>query len=317
MEREDFCMGVIVVVGSINSDMVVGTARIPRPGETVLGESFNVYPGGKGANQAVAVAKLNYPCHLIGKLGKDSLGVDLRTQLVKSGVETAAVQATDGPSGVALITTESSGENSIVVVPGANAKVSPADLEANRQLILSASMVLVQLETPLDAVTHLAEMTFAAGVPLMLDPAPAQPLAAELLRHTTWITPNSTEAATLLGIDAADGSQENARARAEALLARGTRGVVLKMGEHGVYIATADGLRVQVPAFVVKAVDTTAAGDAFNAGFAVALSEGRDPADAARFASAVAGISVTRNGAQPSLPTRDEVEAFLLAHPAT
>jgi ribokinase len=308
-------MGVIVVVGSINSDMVVGTARIPRPGETVLGNTFNIYPGGKGANQAVAVAKLKYSCHLIGKLGKDSLGADLREQLVTSGVETTAVQATDGPSGVALITTEFSGENSIVVVPGANAKVSPADIDANRALILSASMVLVQLETPLDTVAHLAEVTFAAGVPLMLDPAPAQPLSDELLQRAAWITPNSTEAATLLHLDAGD-SLESAQSRAERLLARGARGVVLKMGEQGVYLATADGLRVHVPAFAVMAVDTTAAGDAFNAGFAVALSEGRDPAAAARFASAVAGISVTRHGAQPSLPTRDEVEAFLQAHPA-
>jgi ribokinase len=307
-------MGVIVVVGSINSDMVVGTARIPRPGETVLGESFNIYPGGKGANQAVAVAKLNYPCHLIGKLGKDSLGSDLREQLVKSGVDTAAVETTDGPSGVALITTESSGENSIVVVPGANAKVSPADIDANRELILSASMALVQLETPLDTVAHLAAVAFAAGVPLMLDPAPAQPLRDELLQHAAWVTPNSTEAATLLGLDAGDDSMEKAQSRAEALLDRGARGVVLKMGEQGVYLATADGLRVQVPAFALKAVDTTAAGDSFNAGFAVALSEGRDPEAAARFASAVAGISVTRHGAQPSLPSRDEVEAFLLAH---
>jgi ribokinase len=295
--------------------MVVGTARIPKPGETVLGDSFNVYPGGKGANQAVAVAKLGHPCSMIGKLGKDSLGSDLREQLVKSSVHTAAVDNTDGPSGVALITTEASGENSIVVVPGANAKVLPADIDANRELILSASMVLVQLETPLETVVHLADVAFAAGVPLMLDPAPARPLPDELLQHAAWVTPNTTEAATLLGL-AADDSLENAQSRAEALLARGPRGVVLKMGENGVYLATAEGLRVHVPAFAVKAVDTTAAGDSFNAGFAVALSEGLDPAAAARFASAVAGISVTRHGAQPSLPTRDEVEAFLQAHPA-
>ena len=306
-------MGVIVVVGSINSDMVVGTARIPQPGETVLGDSFNVYPGGKGANQAVAVAKLNHPCHMIGKLGEDSLGSDLREQLVKADVNAAAVENTGGPSGVALITTEASGENSIVVVPGANAKVLPADIDANRELILSASMVLVQLETPLETVVHLAEVALAAGVPLMLDPAPARTLPDALLRHITWLTPNTTEAATLLGL-APDDSLENAQSRAEALLARGPKGVVLKMGENGVYVSTADGLRVHVPAFAVKAVDTTAAGDSFNAGFAVALSEGLDPAAAARFASAVAGISVTRHGAQPSLPTRDEVDAFLQAH---
>jgi len=306
-------MGVIVVVGSINSDMVVGTVRIPKPGETVLGESFNVYPGGKGANQAVAVAKLGYSCCMIGKLGRDSFGSDLREQLVKSGVNAAAVESTDGPSGVALITTEASGENSIVVVPGANAKVLPADIDANRALILSASMVLVQLETPIETVVHLADVAFAAGVPLMLDPAPAQALPDGLLRYTAWLTPNTTEAATLLGL-AADDSIENAQSRAEALLGRGPRGVVLKMGEQGVYVATADGLRVHVPAFAVKAVDSTAAGDSFNAGFAVGLSEGLDPAAAARFASAVAGISVTRHGAQPSLPNRDEVEAFLREH---
>lgn len=309
-------MGVIVVVGSINSDMVVGTTRIPRPGETVLGETFHVYPGGKGANQAVAVAKLGYACSMIGKLGKDSLGADLREQLVKSGVDASAVEETDGPSGVALIATEASGDNSIVVVPGANAKLLPADIDARRQLIHSASMVLVQLETPIETVVHLAEVAFAAGVPLMLDPAPAQPLPDALLRRAAWVTPNTTEAATLLGL-AADDSSQNPQSRAEALLACGPRGVVLKMGEKGVYLATAEGLRAHLPAFPVKAVDTTAAGDSFNAGFAVALSEGLAPAAAARFASAVAAISVTRHGAQPSLPTRAEVEAFLRAHPAS
>ncbi|AXC14264.1 Ribokinase [Acidisarcina polymorpha] len=301
-----------MVVGSINSDLVVGAERIPRPGETILGDSFAVFPGGKGANQAVAVAKLGYPCSMIGKLGRDSFGADLRSRLVEAGVDAAAVGEAEGPSGVALITREASGENSIVVVSGANALVSPSDIDAHRELILSAALVLVQLETPLDAVGALGEIAFRGGVPLMLDPAPAQSLPRELLKQLAWITPNTTEAEILLGASIDGFSLERARSRAEALLERGIRGVVLKMGEDGVYLATAGGIRAHVPAFAVKACDTTAAGDAFNGGFGVALSEGLEPVAAARFASAVAAISVTRQGAQPSMPTRAEVDAFLL-----
>lgn len=304
-------MALIVVVGSINSDLVVSAPRIPQPGETILGDGFAVYPGGKGANQAVAVAKLGHACSMIGKLGRDGFGADLRSQLIDAGVDTAAVGDEDGPSGVALIATGAGGENSIVVVSGANALVSPADLDAHRALILRATIILVQLEIPLETVVHLAEVASESGVPLMLDPAPAQPLSAELLRRIAWITPNATEASTLLEGEVQIDDPETAQSMAEVLLDRGLRGVVLKMGGHGAYLATAEGLRAHVPAFKVKAVDTTAAGDAFNGGFAVALARGMEPVAAAKFASAVAAISVTRKGAQPSMPTLREVEDFL------
>jgi len=306
-------MSLIVVVGSINSDLVVSAPHIPQPGETILGNRFAAYPGGKGANQAVAVAKLDYPCSLIGMLGRDGFGAHLRSHLDEDGVDAAAVGETDGPSGVALITTGASGENSIVVVPGANALLSPGDLDANRSLILRATMILVQLEIPLETVVHLAEMASENNIPLMLDPSPAPSLPNELLRNVTWITPNATEAAILLGNDSRMDDPEAAPSAAESLLARGPRGVVFKMGEHGAYVATADGLRTHVPAFKVKAVDTTAAGDAFNGGFAAGLVRGMEPVAAAKFASAVAAISVTRKGAQPSMPTLQEVEDFLRA----
>jgi len=304
-------MGLIVVVGSINSDMVVSAPRIPQPGETILGYNFAVYPGGKGANQAVAVARLGHPCSIVGKLGRDGFGADLRAQLVKAGVDTAAVGEADGPSGVALITTGADGENSIVVVPGANALLTPADIDACRDLIRSAAIVLVQLETPLETVARVAEVAGENNVPVMLDPAPAQPLTDDLLRRLAWITPNSTETGIILGAGAVADDPKNAPGLAEALLARGPRGVVLKMGSHGAYLATSDGLRTHIPAFKVAVVDTTAAGDAFNGGFAVGLARGMKLSEAARFASAVAAISVTRKGAQPSMPTLSEVEDFL------
>jgi len=160
-------MALIAVVGSINSDLVVSAPRIPQPGETILGDGFSVYPGGKGANQAVAVAKLDHPCSLIGKLGRDAFGADLRSQLIDAGVDTAAVGEAHGPSGVALITTGSGGENSIVVVPGANALLSPADIDVNRGLICRAAIILAQLEIPLETVVHLAEIASEKNIPLM------------------------------------------------------------------------------------------------------------------------------------------------------
>jgi ribokinase len=303
----------IVVVGSINSDLVVSAAHIPQPGETILGSGFAVYPGGKGANQAVGVARLGHPCSLIGRLGRDSFGNQLRSQLIAAGVDTAAVGDVDGPSGVALITTAASRENSIVVVAGANALLSPADIDAQRDLIRGAAMVLLQLEIPIAAVIRVAEIAFESHVPVMLDPAPAQALPEALLRRVAWLTPNATETAVLLETSTSPETPEDAQSMAEDLLARGPAGVVLKLGHRGAYLATAGGIRAHVPAFKVDAIDTTAAGDAFNAGFSTALVRGMDPVAAARFASAVAAISVTRRGAQPSMPAQREVEDFLRA----
>lgn len=299
----------IVVVGSINQDLVVAAPHIPGAGETIIGTDFQVHPGGKGANQAVAVARLGYPVHMIGRLGDDAVGAQMRAHLQQSGVGTEAIGTSEGASGVALIVVSAKGENSIVVAPGANAKLTPQDIEANLALIKHAGIVLAQLETPLDTVEALALICARADVPLMLDPAPAQQLPASVLKSVAWITPNETEAAFYAHANAADVSAPAAIAR--ALFASGCRGVVLKLGSRGAYLANAEGKTEQVPAFAVHAIDSTAAGDAFNGAFAVGLMLGKSPRESAVFAAAVAAISVTRRGAQPSMPTMSEVETFM------
>jgi ribokinase len=295
----------LLVVGSINIDLVACANRLPAPGETILGSSFDVFNGGKGANQAVAIAKLGVPVDMIASLGTDLFTERLLSGLKAAGVDTHAVQMAAGPCGVAHISRADNGENSIIVVSGANRLVSPDYIDTHLDTVQQASMILVQLETPLETVLRLAEQAWEAKTPLMLDPAPARPLPEVLLKRTSWLTPNETEAQILLGvnIDPADA--------AEKLLAMGVRNVVLKLGSQGVFLAGRDCPTQQVPAFPVKAVDTTAAGDCFNAAFAVALTRGQAPAVAARYAAAAAAISVTRAGAQPSLPTASEVDAFL------
>jgi ribokinase len=296
----------LLVVGSINIDLVACANRLPASGETILGRSFDVFNGGKGANQAVAIAKLGAPVDMIGSLGTDLFTERLLSGLKAAGVDTHAVQMVAGPSGVAHISRADNGENSIIVVPGANRAVSATYIDAHVESVQQAAMILVQLETPMEAVIRLAELAGWAEVPLMLDPAPAVPLPEILLSRTTWLTPNETEAQVLLGLVNID-----APAAAEMLLAMGARNVALKLGSQGVFLAGRDCAAQWVPAFKVNAVDTTAAGDCFNAAFAVALTRGKLPAVAARYAVAAAAISVTRAGAQPSLPSSSEVEAFL------
>lgn len=296
----------LLVVGSINIDLVACADRLPAPGETILGSTFDVFNGGKGANQAVAVAKLGAPVEMIAALGTDLFTERLLSGLKAAGVDTHAVQMAAGPCGVAHISRADNGENSIIVISGANRLVSAAYIDAHVEAVQRASMILVQLETPLESVIRLAERAWEAKIPLMLDPAPARPLPEALLSRTTWLTPNETEAQILLGrvnIDSA--------AAAEKLLAMGVRNVALKLGSEGVFLAGLDCPAQRVPAFPVKAVDTTAAGDCFNAAFAVALTRGKPPVEAARYGAAAAAISVTRAGAQPSLPSAAEVEAFL------
>jgi ribokinase len=265
-----------------------------------------VYNGGKGANQAVAIAKLGAPVEMIACLGTDLFTERLLSGLKTAGVDTHAVQIVAGPCGVAHISRAANGENSIIVISGANRLVSAASIDAHVDAVRRASMILVQLETPLEAVMRLAEQASEAKTPLMLDPAPARPLPHLLLSRTTWLTPNETEAQTLLGRFNLEPSEA-----AEKLLAMGVRNVALKLGSQGVFLAGRDCPAQRVPAFTVNAVDTTAAGDCFNAAFAVALARGKPPAEAARYGAAAAAISVTRAGAQPSLPTSAEVEAFL------
>ncbi len=301
----------IVVVGSINTDLVAVAERIPAVGETVFGNDFQIHPGGKGANQAVAVARLGYPVEMIGRLGDDVFGVQLRQHLESAGVGTKGVATSQGSSGVAVIVVSSKGENSIVVTPGANSKVTPQDLDANIQTLRRAGVVLAQLEIPLETVEYLATICARENIELILDPAPARDLPASIFKHIAWFTPNQTEAAFFIGDEHAHFNRRLSEQMAEEILRLGCNGVVLKMGSDGVYLATASGLSKFVPAFSVKAIDTTAAGDGFNGGFATGLMLGKSPVESAIFAAAVAGISVTRVGAQPSMPTMAEVSAFI------
>jgi ribokinase len=305
----------IVVVGSINLDLVVGTDRIPEVGETVIGHRFNTFYGGKGANQAVAAAKLGYPVAMVGNVGSDAFGTQLRKGLETAGVDTTCVTTVEGASGVALITTSAGGENNIVVVPGANEELTPKRLEQSASILERAGFLLAQLEIPLETIESLAQFAVRHDIPLMLDPAPARVLSQTLLRRLTWITPNETETEKLLRTKLGHGEpscdESGCEAAAESLLDSGIRNVVLKLGQRGCLVAQGHLAKVRVPAFSVNAVDTTAAGDAFNAGFAVGLMRGFTVERGAVFASAVAAISVTRSGAQPSMPTLAEVEAFL------
>lgn len=298
----------IIVVGSINTDLVTMTKKMPAVGETVTASDFAIHPGGKGANQAVAVARLGYPVRLIGRVGNDTFGVELKTQLYSAGVDISGVATSEGVSGVATIIVSEGGDNSILVAPGANHRVTPEDLDANVAILRSAGMVLAQLEIPVETVEYLARICARENVPLILDPAPARELPRSLLQNVAWFTPNQTEAAFYLG-GAYD--RPTAAETAQVLRSLGCRGVVLKMGSNGTYLSSPEAAGILVPAYSVKALDTTAAGDAFNGGFATALMLGRSPVDSAAFAAAVAAISVTRSGAQPSMPVMPEVAEFI------
>ena len=298
----------ILVVGSINMDLVTSAERIPLAGETVTGRNFQTHPGGKGANQAVAVARLGHPVSMIGCVGSDQLGAQLLESLTSAGVDTAGVRQVAGSSGVAVILVSPQGENCIVVTPGANAQLMPGDLDEHQEQIRQAGAVLAQLEIPLETVERLTELCHREGVPLILDPAPARTLAPELIRLATWFTPNEREAAFY--ISASHAKADSIRT-IQSLQALGAQNILLKRGERGFHIATSDGVVEAGGAFKVHAVDTTAAGDAFNGAFAVALCRGGSPLESARFASAAAALSVTRHGAQPSMPNLDEVEQLL------
>jgi ribokinase len=301
----------VVVVGSINIDLVSTTERIPAIGETISGKDFQIHPGGKGANQAVAVARLGYPVRMIGRLGNDAFGKQLRSNLESAGVDVAGVMTSEGTSGVAVILVNDKGENSIVITAGANALLTPQDLDANIDIIRSAGLVLTQLETPLETVEYLAHLCACEGVPLILDPAPARELKADFLGKVAWFTPNETEARFFL--DSLDDRPETVTPAliAQELMERGLQGVILKLGSRGAYISCADGEAHLIASFPVNAVDSTAAGDAFNGAFATGLMLGKSPIESARLAAAAAAISVTRAGAQPSMPGMEEVEQLL------
>jgi len=300
----------IVVVGSVTMDMVTCTPQIPRIGQTVIGSSFSTTPGGKGANQAVAAARLGYPVQFVGMVGNDVYGPQLIENLSRSGVDTTAMIATSGSSGLAPIFLAENGQNAIVVVPGANGMVDAAYVDKHVDVIRNAGMVLCQLELPIATIDHTLALCAELNVPVMLDPAPAASLHDPVWKQVAWFTPNETEAAFYLD----DGTDPEPIAA--KLLARGLRGVVLKRGAEGAYVATG-GKAGWVHSFAVDAIDTVAAGDCFNGAFAVALLEGKDPWAAARFACAASAICVTRRGAQAAMPTRADLDAFMAQHRET
>jgi ribokinase len=300
-------MGKICVVGSLNMDLVARGQRIPVVGETVLGESFNQVPGGKGANQAAAMGRLQGHVAMVGKVGQDAFGQALIQALKEAKVDTQGVTKAPTSTGIALITVQADGDNAIVVVPGANAELKPADIEAAKTIIEESEIVITQLESPLDTVTYALKLAKEQGKITILNPAPAVPLADELIQNVDYLTPNETELAILSGMPTE--SQEELQAAASAMMDKGVKVLIVTLGSKGCLVIDENGSR-QFPAFKVKAVDTTAAGDSFNGGVAVALAEGKSLEEAIGFATKVGALTVQKAGAQSSLPTRQEVDGF-------
>lgn len=296
----------VCVVGSLNMDLVVRAPRLPRVGETVTGGTFATFPGGKGANQAVAAARLGARVAMMGTVGDDAFGRQLIDGLTREAIDVAHVRVDAGAAtGVAMIGVDGEGRNMIMVASGANVRVRAADVDAARDAVIGARVLLLQLEVPLEAVLRAAAMARAAGALVCLDPAPAVPLPDALYACVDVINPNEVEAQTLTGVEIR--SIADAERAAVALQARGPRVAVVKLGDRGAFYLAPDA-RGHVPAVVTRAVDTTAAGDAFAAALGVALGEGRGVPDAVAFATRAAGIKVTRMGAQAGMPTRAEVE---------
>lgn len=300
----------IVVIGSSNTDMVVKAERMPVPGETVVGGAFVMVPGGKGANQAVAAARLGAEVTFVARVGEDVFGDTSLQNIRAMGVDTRyVVRDPEHPSGVALIIVDESGQNSIVVAPGANLQLRPEDVDAAHDAMAACDVVVLQLEAPLETVRHAIGVARSLDKLVVLNPAPSPPRDLDL-SGVDFLTPNETEACQLLGLSysARFDDLEVASQLAEQRLPNGF--VVLTVGERGAVVASMSGQR-RVPTHRVRAVDTTAAGDCFTGALATALGEGQDLQQSVRFANAAAAISVTRMGAQPSLPTRREVEDML------
>lgn len=299
-------MGKIVVIGSSNTDLVIRTPRIPSPGETLIGSDFMINAGGKGANQAVAAARMGGDVCFVACVGDDGFGAEAVRHYAGEGIDTSYIVRRNGvASGVALIAVDDAAENSIVVAPGANALLSPADIDAVESEIAAADYLLVQLEIPMETVARATELAVRHGVRVILNPAPAAPIADEVLARLDLITPNRSETELLTGLKVENVG--DAVAAAAWFRGRGVRRVAVTMGSAGALVADERGEEF-VPAYRVEAVDTTAAGDVFNGALAVALSEGRELGAAARFAAA-SSIACTRIGAQRSIPQRREVDS--------
>lgn len=298
----------ILVIGSLNIDLVTRVPHLPQPGETIASRKFQKNPGGKGANQAVAAAKLGANVTMIGKVGTDEHGELLINSLRSAGVSTAGIRR-EGTTGMAFISVSDEGENHIVLVAGANNAVRRSDISAMRGLIEESDMIVMQLEIPLEVVAYALELAVGLGKNVILNPAPARDLPAEMLRHVYVLIPNETELEILSGMPTST-KQEIVDA-ARHLNSLGTQRVIVTMGDRGSYLIS-ETLHTHIPAYPVRAVDTTAAGDAYVAAFAVGKTQGMSDVEAAKFASKAAAITVTREGAQPSLPTRDDVQRYPL-----
>lgn len=300
----------IVVVGSINMDLVVRLARLPRPGETIIGREALEIPGGKGANQAVAAARLEADVSMIARVGDDAFGQRLRTGLQQEGVDVSRVIVTpDCASGLAIVAVEDSGENAITVLPGANGRLTTHDVRDASDLIRDADVLLLQLEVPLETVLAAIELADQHGTLVILDPAPAPESFPLNLLSVAVACPNETEATALTGIPIT--TLEDAARAARRLRELGTRHAVITLGRQGALICGPDDRCETIPSFAITAVDTTAAGDAFAAALGVSLARGKTISDAVKFACAAGALAATRAGAQPAMPTAAEVTRFL------
>ena len=297
----------ILVIGSSNTDMTVKAEKLPLPGETVLGGTFCMGHGGKGANQAIAAKRLGGDVSFACKVGKDSFGTMSIEKYRSENVDISNVMYSDCPSGVALITVDGNAENSIVVASGANADISVEDIRNMAPVIASSSILLMQLEIPLETVNYVADQAWQKGKKVILNPAPAHRLSPDLFRHLYLITPNETEAEMISGVKITD--ESSAQEAARVLSEMGVENVIITLGSKGALVYC-NGESEIIPACEVEAIDTTAAGDVFNGALVVALSEGRELKDAVRFACKASAISVTRSGAQSSAPYRHEVDIF-------
>jgi ribokinase len=299
----------VAVVGSLNMDLVARAARLPLPGETLAGQSFTQVPGGKGGNQAVAAARLGAQVAMLGRVGADANGVALRAGLEAERIDCSALEnSPSAPTGVALIIVDDGSQNAIVIIAGSNGEVTPATIARHEAVLAAADVVVCQLETPPDAVRAALAAARRLGKTVVLNPAPATgPLPADWLPLIDYLIPNETEAAMLTGLPV--GSPEQAATAAAALRRAGARNVLVTLGAQGVLAVLDDGAPQHFAAPRVAAVDTTAAGDTFIGGFAAQLAQGAALDDAIRFGQRAAALSVTRAGAQPSIPTRAELDA--------
>ncbi|GAB4573146.1 MAG: ribokinase [Anaerolineales bacterium] len=302
-------MADIIVIGSLNTDLVVKSPRFPQPGETISGDDLQIIPGGKGANQAVAAARQGVKTTMIGRVGSDSFGPFLVDNLKSNQVDTSHVLQTDSATGTAIIVVDANGQNSIVLSPGANGKVSPADVDSAS--FADFGLLLLQLEIPTPTVLRAAQRAHEHGLTVILNPAPAKPLPHELLANVDILIPNESELSLLTGLSVNDVS--SAEMAAKEILKQGVQTVIVTLGSKGALLVTASQV-THVNTYKVDVVDTTAAGDAFIGGFASAMLSGKALEESVHYGCACGALATTKFGAQPSLPTKTEVETFILHH---